>query len=144
MRLTIGLAACVLLIAAEGKDKKGTDPLAGSWKVTTLVAGGQEREQFKGTLYTFKDGKLTRKSSRGEQKSTYKIDTSKKPATLDMTAQGGQQDGTTRKAIFEVKGDELKICIAIMADSERPKGFSGDEEGQALLTLKREKAEGKD
>jgi uncharacterized protein (TIGR03067 family) len=144
MRVTIGLAVCVLLVAAEGKDKKGTDPLAGAWKVTSAVARGQERGQLKGTLYTFKDGKLTRKSSRGERKMTYTLDASKKPGTIDMTAVGGDRDGMKIKGIFEVKGDELKLCVSFLPDAERPKQFSGDEEGQALLTLKREKAEGKE
>jgi uncharacterized protein (TIGR03067 family) len=139
MRLTIGLAACVLLVAAEGKDKKAGDPLAGTWKVESIVANGQEREQGKGALYTYKDGKMTRKSPRGEQHSTYKLDPSKKPATIDVTAQGGQRDGMTMKGIYEVKGDELKICLAFMPDAERPKAFaSEDGSGNILLTLKRD------
>jgi uncharacterized protein (TIGR03067 family) len=144
MRLTIGLAACVLFLAAEGKDKKTDDPLTGTWKVTSLVFGGQEVEQAKGTVQTFKDGKLIRKTQMGEQTSKYKIDTSKKPATIDLTAMGGRQDGMTRKGIFEVKGDELKICLAFMPDGDRPTKFDGSAEGYALLTLKRDKAESKE
>jgi uncharacterized protein (TIGR03067 family) len=141
MRLTIGLAACVLLIAAEdkGKDKKA-DALTGTWKVTSLEVGGMDVEQAKGSLFTFKEGKLTMKSERGERVSTYKIDASKKPATIDTTAQGGQQDGMTRMGIYEVKGDDLTLCIAFMGD-ERPKKFTGEEAGIGLIKLKREKAE---
>jgi uncharacterized protein (TIGR03067 family) len=139
MNVTIGLATCILLVAAEGKDTKKDDPLAGSWKVSSLVAGGNDVAQFKGTIYTFKDGMLTMKGARGERKSTYKIDASKKPATLDMTAKGGMRDGMTTQAIFEVKDDELKICTAFMG-GDRPKEFSGSEQGMALITLKRDSA----
>jgi uncharacterized protein (TIGR03067 family) len=141
MRLTIALAGCILLAGADDKQKtkKETDPLTGTWKVESLVFDGQERDQAKGAFYIYQDGKVTQKSPRGERKSTYKIDTSKKPATIDMTAQGGQRDGMTSKGIFEVKGDELKICIAFMPDAERPKTFAADAgSGNALVVLKKD------
>jgi uncharacterized protein (TIGR03067 family) len=141
MKLTLGLAACILLAGADTKpkDKKAGDPLTGAWKVVSLVADGQERDQAKGTVFTYKDGKVTRKGPRGEQTSTYKIDDSKKPATIDMTAQGGMRDGMTSKGIFEVKGDELKICVAFMPDAERPKEFASEAgSGNILIVLKRD------
>ncbi len=141
MRLAIGLAAFVLLVAAEGKTKDGktTDSLTGTWKVVSLVADGEERDQAKGTTMIFKDGKMTRQSPRGEQTSTYKVDTSKKPATIDMTGQTGKQAGQTRKGIFEVKGDELKICMTFLPDADRPKGFASEAgSGIILITLKRD------
>ncbi len=140
MRTMIGLV-CVLLVAADAKDKekKADDPLAGTWKVSALVANGQEREQAKGSTYTFADGKVTMKGQRGERVSTYKLDTSKKPATIDLTAQGGERNGQTTKGIYEVKGDEVKLCIALMPDAERPKAFaSAADSGQAFITLKRD------
>jgi len=140
MRLTIGLAACVLLIAAEGKDKKAADPLTGTWKVTSLEVGGMDVEQAKGSLFTFKDGKLTMKSEQGERTSTYKLDTSKKPATIDTTSKNGDQEGRTRKGIFEVKGDELTLCVTFQGD-DRPTKFASEDAGVGLIKLKREKAE---
>jgi uncharacterized protein (TIGR03067 family) len=136
MKAVIGLFACFMLIGAEEKDKKATDPLVGVWKVTSLVAAGQEREQAKGTLYTFKDGKLVQKGARGERNFTYKLDASKKPAELDMTSVGGQRNGAVTKAIYEVKGDDLKISFIFMQE-DRPKDF-GSEGTQVLVTLKKE------
>jgi uncharacterized protein (TIGR03067 family) len=141
MRLMLGLAACVLLVAAEDKDKgaKAGDPLTGTWKVVKLVADGQERDQAKGSTFVYKDGKMTRKGPRGEQTSTYKIDTTKKPATIDMTAESGQRAGVTSKGIFEVKGDELKICFGFMPDAERPKALASEAgSGEVLIVLKRD------
>jgi uncharacterized protein (TIGR03067 family) len=146
MKLTLGLAACLLFVAAEDKEKgaKSADPLAGAWKVESLVADGQEREQAKGMTYVYKDGKATQKTPRGERTSTYKIDTSKTPATIDMTGQGGQGAGQTRKGIFEVKGDELKICLAFMPDAERPTKFASEAgSGNILLVLKKDASGGK-
>jgi uncharacterized protein (TIGR03067 family) len=141
MRLTLALAGCILLAGADDKkaDKKDGDPLTGTWKVVSLVADGQERDQAKGTFFIYQDGKVTRKGPRGEQKSTYKLDASKKPATIDMTAQGGQRDGMTSKGIFELKGDELKLCIAFMPDAERPKAFASEAgSGNILVVLKKD------
>jgi uncharacterized protein (TIGR03067 family) len=138
MKPMIAFVACVLLLGADDKAKKA-DPLSGTWKVSSLVAGGEEREQAKGSVYTFKDGTLTMKGMRGERKSTYKLDASKKPATIDMTAKGGQRDGMTTKGIFEVKGDELKLCFDFMGGDERPKMFDGSNGSMVLVTLKREK-----
>jgi uncharacterized protein (TIGR03067 family) len=141
MRLTVGLAACILLVAAEdkGKAKKAADPLTGTWKAVSVVANGDEVEQFKGTLFTYKDGTLTRKNEQGEQVSSYKLDPTKKPATIDITAKGGRNEGQTRKGIYEVKGDDLKVCVAFMPDADRPKEFASEAgSGNILITLKRE------
>jgi uncharacterized protein (TIGR03067 family) len=162
MRLTIALAGCVLLAGADDKQnaKKDSDPLTGTWKVVSTVVDGRERDQAKGGMFfVFKDGKVTRKQPRGEAKATYKTDTSKKPATIDMT---DRSDGMTRKGIFEVKGDELKLCIAwqevssvsyqdstrktygaasraIQGDAERPKTFAAEGgSGNFLAVLKKE------
>lgn len=142
MRRTIGLAVCVLLIAAEGKDKdKKADPLTGTWKVVSLVAGGQDMEKAKGNTVTFKDGTMTMKSERGDRKSTYKLDSSKKPAAIDLTAQGGQRDGMTSKGIYEVKDDELKLCVSFVPGGARPGVFASKDQGEVLFTLKREKGD---
>ena len=149
MRLTIGLMACLLFVAAEDKTKDkpaGADPLTGTWKVESLVADGQEREEAKGSTFVFQDGKLSWKSERGERNWKYKLDTSKKPATIDLTVVGGNRDGTQTKGIFEVKGDDLKMNVTYMPDVDRPKDFSNSDGGLALITLKRDaggKAEGK-
>ena len=42
------------------------------------------------------------------------------------------------KGIYEVKGDDLKICIAYMPDTDRPKDFSSSDGGLAIVTLKRD------
>jgi uncharacterized protein (TIGR03067 family) len=136
MKPMIGLLACVLLVGAE--DKKKDDPVAGSWKVESLVVGGQERDQAKGGMYTFKGGKMTSKNPRGEQTSSYKVDASKTPATIDWTAETGQRKGMTTKAIYEVKGDTMKLCFVFGANAERPEKFDGSEQGHILITLKRD------
>jgi uncharacterized protein (TIGR03067 family) len=138
MKRTIGLLVCIVLIAADAKDKKSADPIVGTWKVQSVKVGGMDIEQFKDGTFTFKDGKLAMKTMRGERTSEYKIDASKKPATIDLTAKGGQRDGQVTKGIYEVKGDDLKICIGFMPDTERPKMFTDGEADLALITLKRD------
>jgi uncharacterized protein (TIGR03067 family) len=56
-----------------------------------------------------------------------------------MTVQGGDRDGTKTKGIYEVNGDDLKLCVTSRPGVERPREFSRNEDGLALITLRREK-----
>ena len=96
MRLTIGIVACVLFVAAENKSAGNRRPRTrsrGRGKVQSLSWPTARAENSQGSIFTFKEGKLTMKSDRGDRTSTYKLDTSKKPATIDLTAVGGSRDG---------------------------------------------------
>jgi hypothetical protein len=62
-----------------------------------------------------------------------------KPPTIDITPQAGRRAGATNKGIFEVKGDELKLCYDRMG-GERPKKFDTSGPTVILATLKREAA----
>jgi uncharacterized protein (TIGR03067 family) len=144
MKRTIGLAVCLLLIAAETDDKgkKTEDPLLGSWSIESLTINGKSGPVVKGMSYKFTGDKMTLKGPQGERAQTYKIDPSQKPATIDMTAQEGPAKGKSVQGIFEVKGDELKMCFPAIPDGPRPKEFASAEGSKTvLISLKREKAD---
>lgn len=141
MKRTLGLAACLLLIAAEADDKgKKEDPVGGTWLVESMLSNGKPpRVPINGMSYKFADGKMTLRVPQGERYQTYKTDASEKPAAIDLTAQDGPAKGKTVKGIYEVKGDEMKMCFAA-PDADRPKEFVSKEgSNTVLLTLKREK-----
>jgi uncharacterized protein (TIGR03067 family) len=139
MRLTVGLAACLLLVAAEGKGKKGDD-LTGVWKVSNLTFAGGDQDGWKGLKFTFKGTKLVHQTPEGEATYTYKLDGSKKPAEVDLVAEDGENKGKTLKGIYTVKDGELKVCVPLSADIDRPKEFaSKDGEQIALVVLKKDK-----
>jgi uncharacterized protein (TIGR03067 family) len=68
-----------------------------------------------------------------------KIDATKKPKIIDVTAEEGRAKGETRLGIYEVKGDVLRICQAPSGE-DRPTEFSSKEgTGWTLKTFKRAK-----
>lgn len=128
------VAASVLAVADE------KDPLVGSWTVvsTKMAERDNPDPNDKGAVFTFKDGKVTIKAQNGEHTVTYKLDTSKKPATIDWVPDDGETKGQTFKGIFAVNKGELKLCFAPSPDKDRPKELSSNKgEETMLLVLKK-------
>ncbi|MEX2141600.1 MAG: sigma-70 family RNA polymerase sigma factor [Pirellulales bacterium] len=69
----------------------------------------------------------------------YEIDPDKGPQIIDFIA---ERDGKPRLAIFDLKGDELRICMNEDPDGERPDRFVSEKRGKndLLMILKRQKA----
>ena len=68
-----------------------------------------------------------------------KIDTTKKPKTIDLEVTLGSHQGQAYRGIYELDGDTLRVCLA-MPESERPTEFSGRKgSNSALSEFKREK-----
>ncbi len=141
MRWTVcslaAVAGLALLLHADAQEtKKGTDKggdaLKGAWTATKLERGGQDipADQLKelkmqlifdGEKYTERIG------GKVNEEGTIKIDTSKKPHTIDLNIRTGNDAGKLQVGIFEVKGDTLKLCLAIPGDKERPSEFTSPE-----------------
>jgi uncharacterized protein (TIGR03067 family) len=140
--LTI-LTASLLIAADNPKDeaiKKDLEQLKGTWVATSYVkdmkaAAEADLKMMKlavaGDQVTFTKGKDLRKS-------TYRLDPTQKPKTVDIVMIDGPDKDKTLQGIYEISGDELKICLAIL-DKPRPKEFAAKPE-TILETWKREKA----
>jgi uncharacterized protein (TIGR03067 family) len=135
--------AAGLVVAAE--DKKADDvtaKLKGKWMVTGMEMDGKKapEDDFKGHYVTFDDkGNSTYFNGKETHKGTFKVDTSKKPAELDITPTDGPEKDKPMKMIFQLDGDNLKIAHG---KDKRPTAFDGKEGG--VLTLKRAKDDKKD
>jgi uncharacterized protein (TIGR03067 family) len=140
MRLQLlAVLAVGLLIAADApKDDaaKELKSLEGSWKLVSGESNGETipDEALKASNLTVKGDKYTAKLGDQNHEGTIKLDPTKKPKAMDAT------DGdNTVLGIYELKGDEFKICIA-PPGKDRPTEFSakaGSE--QILMVWKREK-----
>src|SRR5262245_54585921 len=99
-------------VASAGDDaaKKEMKKLEGSWTVVGLEQGGKKEpeDKIKGMKCVFSGGDLkVVVEGKGEEAGTYTLDPSKKPAHIEATFKD-----KTGKGIYQLKGDELKICFA--------------------------------
>src|SRR5262245_63316702 len=104
------LLACAAL-AGRAADPEPDTPkaelkkLRGTWKVTKRLVKGGEQKLPVAVLYTFKGDKLTVRAGGGfESDYTVKIDTKKKPHTIELIDEGGK---VSRVGIYKIEKGEL-------------------------------------
>jgi uncharacterized protein (TIGR03067 family) len=144
MNLLLAVTASALLAADEKADaKKALAGLQGTWTTERLEASGKDMtEKFKVTL-VFKGHQITVQGNDEVQKeyakASFKIDPSTNPPLIDLKVIGGTQKDVTMEGIYELKGDQLKLCVKVIGN-ERPTKFATAEgSNTALLLLKRQK-----
>src|SRR5262245_46120711 len=98
-------------IASAANTALGADnaELQGEWVATSGAINGKPypAEWLKRTRFTFKgDALLTRGEEDRTDEGTYKADSKKSPKHLDIKIKN-----KTLHGIYEVKGDELKVCL---------------------------------
>jgi uncharacterized protein (TIGR03067 family) len=136
-----------LLPGVDAKEdaKKIMDQVQGSWTTTSLVFNGRDvsNEDYARLRFVFKGEEAVIEGSDQVKKEYarigFKFDPSATPHLVDMTVKAGSQKDVVIEGIFEIKGDELKICARVIGN-ERPTDFtSADNSNVALIVLKREK-----
>jgi uncharacterized protein (TIGR03067 family) len=139
--------AAGLLLAAEPQEevvKKDREKIAGTWTVVLRESNGMkvEVEELKRILVTFKADGTFEVQRDGEKfaEGTSKIDPAKKPKEIDLTVKSMDGEQRNVKGIYEIDGDDLKICTAGPSSQDRPKEFTGKEgSGNILMAYKRKK-----
>jgi len=137
------LLTAVLVVAAPAppeKEKKDDEKIQGNWTVVSMERGGMAApaEKIAMIKVTFKDGTLTINDGGRDEKAKFKIDATKKPKAIDLIP---EKPGRTEQVpgIYELKGDELKICFT-KEGGGRPTEFSSNAgTEQVLIVFKREK-----
>ncbi len=144
-RIACMLVAGLLVAADSGKDsdaRKERERLAGTWQVVTMENDGARTAaaDVKQLRVIFTGKKLT--WDRGEKErydATYRLDPAASPKTIDVTFLMGPREGKTHKGVYQLKGNELKICWSA-SGQERPRDFTaGRKSSRTLLVLKRNK-----
>jgi uncharacterized protein (TIGR03067 family) len=134
--LAVGVAA--LTTAAALSDTAGDEVkrLAGAWVIRSATRDGATLNHLKGGQVVFAGDKLTIKPAVGDDETvTYKIDPSRKPKAIDLDPKSERLKADLGKAIYELDGDTLKLCIG--PPDKRPTGFA--DKDAALLVLTRKK-----
>jgi uncharacterized protein (TIGR03067 family) len=124
-------------------SKKGANgPLEGTWHVVALEVDGQKMPG--GMLAT---ARIVVKGDRFESlgmgavyEGDMKLDASVNPKAFDLTFTAGPETGNTALGIYELDGDDWKLCLTTRG-GPRPKRFATEPgTGHAFETLKRGKA----
>jgi RNA polymerase sigma factor (sigma-70 family) len=147
----LGAGATLVALHARSADQKEVKPepapkladkpakpmteenLEGTWMVTNA-------ESFqRGHKWTFTGGQLEGYGEPNKEVNTwYKLDPAQKPKSIDLTVQSGT-DGPvlfTVKGIYQLEGDELKICFASPGEV-RPKAFPAEKALTSVLVFQR-------
>lgn len=111
------LVFCAAGNAAQAQTKKDQEVIQGTWTVVTVMDGGRNRDN-KGAKMQFKGNVISViVPGRKEPDVTFKLDSTKKPRWIDIMP---KKDRVLR-GIYEIKGEELRICV-----NERPNGERSD------------------
>jgi uncharacterized protein (TIGR03067 family) len=139
--------APLLAVAALGADdaKKDLDKLQGEWSTVSAVVDGEALPDslVAALKFSIKDDKIVIKGDeevvKMYAKGALKLDPSTTPKSVDFKAGEGSEKGAVIEGIYELKGDEFRIC-AKLAGKDRPTEFASKEGTQTvLIVLKRDK-----
>ena len=121
--------------------KAAPGPLEGTWHVVALEVDGRPMPAgMLGTARIVVKGDRFQSLGMGAvYEGTLKLDTAANPKTFDLTFTAGPEKGNTALAIYEIEGDDWKLCLTTRG-GDRPKRFATEPgTGHALETLKRGK-----
>ena len=132
-------------VAAEDLTKDVLDKelarFEGTWKVISLEVEGMKLsdKSLKAARLIIKGKDFTMKDDFATYRGHFSIDPSKKPKTIDMKFTEGPEKGNTSYGIYELDGDDFKLCLTI-SGKNRPTEFAAKpKSGHGFEVLKREK-----
>jgi uncharacterized protein (TIGR03067 family) len=134
------VVAALLPISDKATDRTTQDDpkLQGTWAVTALEdsrgRGKITEDSDEYSTWEIKEGKIARKRKKKREEMSYAADPSHSPKAIDLT--GFTDDDKVRRAIYEINGEELTICIN-MRGGKRPSVLSAKNEDDYLLVVLR-------
>ncbi len=113
------LAMCRCGAAAENSE------VDGEWKpLSAELAGKKYPQKILDTMkLTVKEGKYTVKVGGQNDEGTVTYDPEKSPKAMDIKGTKGPNEGKTFLTIYELKGDEMRVCYDLSGKS-RPTEFA--------------------
>jgi len=122
--LYIGLTVAASLIAFAADPPDDAKAVQGSWTPTKAELGGQPMTEavLKSISLKLDHGKYEVSVGGNSDKGTYTLDSASKPKSMTITGSEGPNSGKTFPAIYELKGDTLRICYDL-SGAKRPTEF---------------------
>jgi uncharacterized protein (TIGR03067 family) len=136
----LALCAAVLSAAPQGDAQKELKRLEGTWEAVAAVVNGIKQEPKKGMGHhlVIRGDKYTLESSGGKSfgMGTLKVDPAKKPKAIDLFPTDGKEEGKAIPCIYELNGDELRLCMGRIG-RPRPENFAAADGSKHILTTYR-------
>ena len=137
----ICLAIGASLIASAGGSPDDAKAVQGSWKPATAELAGQPMPDaiLKSISLKLDNGKYEVFVGEQPDRGTYTIDSATQPRSMTITGTDGPNRGKTFPAIYELRGDTLRICYDL-SGAKRPTEFKTSAGTQLyLVTYNRKK-----
>jgi uncharacterized protein (TIGR03067 family) len=126
--LLLGVGLLVLLAWLPGQNSNDTDKLQGRWRLIAQAADGEPETtaNLKDLFLVVEDASAKIIHDDEPIDTTYTLDMTKRPKTIDMVIVAGPDQRKTIQAIYSFDGDNLKLCWN--EDTfERPSGFQSQQ-----------------
>src|SRR6478736_6920194 len=122
--LSIGLAVTTALSAFAGNLPDDAKAVQGNWKPTKAELGSQPMPDaiLQSISLKLDNGKYEVFVGTQPDMGTYTVDAKTKPKSMTVTGTDGPNKGKTFPAIYELKGDTLRICYDL-SGQKRPTEF---------------------
>ena len=136
------LLVAILFIGAADAPSARTelDKVAGKWSVSELIYNGADHSTLNFN-FTFKgdEGIIEGNDELKQEYAAIKIKLDPKtiPRTMDFSVVGGTQKDEVIEGIYELKGNELRICARVSGKDRPTKFASPDGSNIVLIVLKR-------
>ncbi len=122
--ICIGLAVALSLGAFAADSPDDARAIQGNWKPVKAELAGQPMPDavLKTISLKLDNGKYKVFVGTEPDRGTYTLDSSSKPKGMSITGTEGPNHGKTFPAIYELKGDTLRICYDL-SGAKRPAEF---------------------
>ena len=120
--ICLALGTSLTAFAADAPDDAKT--VQGNWKPAKAELAGQPMDDavLKSISLKLDNGKYEVFVGEQPDRGTYTLDSTTKPKSITVTGTEGPNKGKTFPAIYELKGDTLRICYDL-SGKERPTEF---------------------
>jgi uncharacterized protein (TIGR03067 family) len=137
------LSTAIVLAGVDAKQdaaQKELKNLEGTWEAVAAVVDGTKQVPRKGKghhLVIRGDTYTLEASGKPFGKGTLKVDPAKKPHALDLVPADGDSQGKAIPCIYELTGDELRVCMGRIGKARPIEFVSRDGSKHILNTYRR-------